>query len=316
MNYMSNITYERLLSKIASYYYIEEKSQAQIADMLGLSKSKVFRMLSQAKEMDIVQISIKHPINTCNELEMQFEKVFNLREAIIINDNSNEGNLYELGQAGADYLGRVVTAKDVIGISWGNTLLHVVDRLQSQKVNNVEVVQLVGGFNNSGQNVQAVDLTRRVGNIFNAQPSILYCPAVVTSTDVKKGLIADENIVKVMNKWNTVTIGLVGIGSMSPNSILFKENHLSEKWHKKLMNKNIVGDLCMRFYDIDGNNCSDDLNRYIMGIEWETLRNIRTLVCVAAGIDKAEAILGALNSKIPNVLITNKTTAQEILKSI
>ena len=306
--------YERLLSKVATYHYVEEKSQLEIADILGLSRSKVCRMIADAKSLGIVQISVKYPVSTCNELEMQFEKRFKLREAIIVNDFEEDNMMPVLGQAGADYLRRIVTSEDIIGISWGETLFHVVNQLQPFHTTGTKVVQLVGGLNNSGQNLQAVELARRLGKFFNSDPTLLHCPAVVTNSQVMEGLLEDENIQKVIQLWKKTTVALVGIGSMEPDSELFKNNHLSLHWHEMLNESVAVGDVCMRFFDQLGNKCCHELNELIMGITLETLKTVRTVICIARGTHKANAILGALNSEIPNVLITDRETAKMILE--
>jgi DNA-binding transcriptional regulator LsrR (DeoR family) len=306
--------HERLLTKISTMYYIEEKSQQEIAESLKLSRSKVCRMLAEAKSAGIVQIVIKPPFSVCNDLEARFERQFNLREAVIINNHEDDNILMLLGQAGADYIKRITTADDIIGISWGQTLFHVVNQLQPFGISGTKVVQLVGGLSKGGQNVQAAELARRLGELFNSNPMLLHCPAVVTSPQVKQGLLEDENIKRVFDLGKSSTIALIGIGSMSIESQLFKHNHLNPEWHSLLTARGAVGDVCMRFYNKDGLPCCEELDELIMSISLENLKNIRTVICVAGGIEKAEAILGALKGGIPNVLITDKKTAEKILE--
>lgn len=306
------MTHERLLAKIAHNYYIEEMSQREIADSLALSYAKVSRMLAEAKRLGLVQVSIKYPVDTNQWLEAEMEKRFGLREAIIV--TSLSGNrLRVMGQAGADALQRIATSKDVIGISWGSSLLHLVNQLPSAQKAGAEIVQLVGGLNGGGQNVQAVDLAKRLGQIYDSDPNILYCPAVVANHMVKAGLMEDESITHVMELWNQVTISLIGIGSMSKESVLFKEHHLSDQWFTYLQEKGAVGDMCMRFFDKDGQACSSELDEVLMGVDLKSMGNMKTVICVAGGIDKAEAIAGALHTGIPDILVTDLETAKEVL---
>jgi DNA-binding transcriptional regulator LsrR (DeoR family) len=306
------MTHERLLAKIAHNYYIEEMSQREIADSLALSYAKVSRMLAEAKRLGLVQVNIKYPVDTNQQLEAEMEKRFGLREAIIV--KSSSGNrLRVMGQAGADALQRVATPKDVIGISWGASLLNLVNQLPSGQKEGAEIVQLVGGLNGGGQNIQAVELAKRLGQIYNSDPSILYCPAVVANPMVKAGLMEDESITHVMKLWNKVTISLIGIGSMSRESVLFKEHHLSEQWFTYLQEKGAVGDMCMRFFDKDGQAFSSDLDDVLMGVDLPSMSNMKTVICVAGGVEKAEAIAGALHTGIPDILVTDLETAREVL---
>ena len=306
--------YERLLNKVAILYYNEEKSQQQIAEILQLSRSKVCRMLAEAKNIGLVQIYIKQSLLFCNEIESRLERQFGLREAIVVNSDEEQNLMNLIGEAGADYLKRIVTSKDIIGVSWGQTILSVVNQLQPFDVTGTKIVQLVGGLNNSGQNVQAVDLTRRLGELFNSEVQLLHCPALVINSQVKQGLLEDLNIRNVLEIGKKATIALLGIGNMSDNSELFKNKYLSSNWHSKLIKNGAVGDVCMRFFNKDGVSCCKGIDDQVMGITLENIKNIRTVICIAYGIEKAEAILGALNGRIPDVLITDKITAELVLE--
>ena len=68
-------TYEsvRLLNTILTLYYVEEKTQTDIAQRLGLSTAKVNRLLQQAREQGYVNISIRTPFQHLFELEARLK---------------------------------------------------------------------------------------------------------------------------------------------------------------------------------------------------------------------------------------------------
>jgi len=74
----------RLLTKIATLYYKNELTQAQVAKRLGLSRQSVGRSLKRAQESGIVEIKIHSPLSLSAELESQVEKAFHLREVIVV----------------------------------------------------------------------------------------------------------------------------------------------------------------------------------------------------------------------------------------
>jgi len=207
-----------------------------------------------------------------------------------------------------------VTPEDIIGVSWGHTLYELVNQLQPFGVEGTKVVQLVGGLNNGAQDVEAAELARRLSMVFNSSPVLLHCPAVVANPEVKKGLLEDNNIKQILELGKKATIALVGIGTTSPDSILFKKGHLSSQWHSDLVKRGAAGDVCMRFFMDDGSPCDSDLDELIMGIPLESLKKVRSVICIAGGIQKAQAILGALRGKIPDVLVTDKITADKVLE--
>ena len=47
------------LTRLSSLYYLEGKTQAKVAQELGISRQKVQRLLQQARELEIVKINIR-----------------------------------------------------------------------------------------------------------------------------------------------------------------------------------------------------------------------------------------------------------------
>src|SRR5450759_5008779 len=79
-------TYEtvRLLNTILTLYYVDEMTQTEIAQRLGLSTAKVNRMLQQAREQGYVNITIRTPFQHLFDLEARLKAVFGLQEAMVI----------------------------------------------------------------------------------------------------------------------------------------------------------------------------------------------------------------------------------------
>ena len=51
---------EDLLVQLAWLYYVGNKNQEEIAQLLGLSRFKINRMLARAREKGLVKITIEH----------------------------------------------------------------------------------------------------------------------------------------------------------------------------------------------------------------------------------------------------------------
>ena len=113
----------KLLYKIAMAYYEDDLTQEQIAQRFGLSRVKVSRLLRQARDEQIVRISIP-PLDAKPDLERQLEARYGLDEAVIVTPVAYDtGTLTrELGAAAAQYLLRCLQGAEIVGISWGTTL--------------------------------------------------------------------------------------------------------------------------------------------------------------------------------------------------
>lgn len=305
--------YERLLTKVGTLYYIDDIPQNVIAEQLGLSKSKVCRLIADAKKSGIVQISISQHFYQHSEIEHKLEKLFGLREAVVV---SGEGDLMaEIGRAAASCLNRILKPGDIIGISWGSTLLSVVNQLMPVRVSGLRVVQLVGGISPQTNNhVQPSELAMRLALVCGCNADLLYSPAKASNMSVKEGLLSDVSINRVINLGKKANVALVGIGALSQQAELFRSGFVSTELLSSLRESGAVGDVCMRFYDIKGQETTNELSRLTMSITMEDLRNIKNVICVATGREKTEAILGALRGGIAKTLITDKMTAERVIE--
>lgn len=58
-----------------------------------------------------------------------------------------------------------------------------------------------------------------------------------------------------------------------------------------------MGDVCMRFYDENGQETANTLGPLTMSIPLEDLKKIPNVVCLAAGKEKGDAILGGAEGR-------------------
>jgi DNA-binding transcriptional regulator LsrR (DeoR family) len=132
-----------LLSKVSSLYYQRGQTQQEIADRLHLSRPKVSRLLQEAQERGIVQITVTPPQGLYVELETRLAERFGLAEAQIVHvepEQPVELVRRDLGAAAAAYLARTVQAGETIGIAWGTTLRAMVQAMSPLHVEGVRVV--------------------------------------------------------------------------------------------------------------------------------------------------------------------------------
>lgn len=306
--------HERLLAKIAHLYYIEDKQQSDIARSLNLSRSKVCRMLSEAHSQGIVEIHVKPKLSLHVDLEAQLEKKYNLKEVVVTESEAGRPLTQTLGLAGAQILKRLMTSQDVLGISWGQTLLSVVSSFYAPDLQGARLVQLAGCLNMRGQDMQALELLHRLGACFQTEPMVLFCPSIVASPQVKQGLLQDPRITEVLKAAGDCTIALVGIGEMGETSGLFRHGYISPDWWNLLKQSGAVGNLCMNFYDAEGRECCPAFGEVTVTTSLREIRRIPTVIGVAGGPEKVQAIAGALRLEVLNILITDSLTAKSLLE--
>src|SRR5262245_27899962 len=73
-----------LAARICWHYFREGQTQELIATRLGLTRKRVNRMLGEARERGLVQITIQPPLGPCSELEARLATAFGLQQAIVV----------------------------------------------------------------------------------------------------------------------------------------------------------------------------------------------------------------------------------------
>ena len=322
LNMMTNSTAFdrlRLIHTIAELYYLENRTQQEIADVMGLSRSKVLRLLQEAREEGIVQISVINPFESVETLANTLKTKLGLSTVIVVGGQSNEPNHIRkrLGYAAAHYLGSALQQGATLGIGWGRTLYEVSLALETQPTRDITIVPFMGGLGQIAPSFQVHSMARTFSEKLGGTWKTLYAPALVEDEVTHAALMASRDVVPITNLWDEVDVALVGIGNVEFGEelqMLFVD-YITSDATERLMQANAVGDICMRFFDIDGSPVNDALE-HVISIELEHLKRIPHRIGVAGGAAKAAAILGAARGGYINTLITDETVVRQLLPLI
>jgi len=311
----------QMMLRAARLYYEDGLTQQQVADELGVSRPQVSRLLTRAREEGIVRITIMDPFVTFTELETRLEETFGLRRAVVTagEDLSAEGLSAmalrrRIGLAAAEYLRRSLRDGMQAGMGWGRTLRAVISALKDERRAIIHVVSLIGGMGQMSPSFQVNDLARGLAEAFGGTWQALYAPAFVGDPQVREMLLQHPDVKMVMDAWGSLDIALVGIGhfALQRQSSMFFAEYMDDALLWELEQRNAVGDLCGRFFDIHGEQCI--LETGTIGMSLEQLKALDHVVGIAGGEEKVAAILGALRGGYLNVLITDTATAQAVLE--
>lgn len=320
-NPMARIDELRLMARIARLYYEKDKSQAHIADQLGISQASVSRLLNRAKEEGVVRISVSVPTGVYSELEEALIDTYHLRDAIIIDTVRNDDEslvMMELGSAAAYYVESSIKPNEVIGLSsWSTTLLRLVDSMHSvPRKSGVKVVQILGGVGNPAAEVYSNRMADRLANLLRGAAIPLPAPGIVGSPATLEVLLQDAYVRTAIDLFDSVTMALVGIGSLEPSPLLAQSGNIfSEEELEMLRSNGAVGDILLHFFDKEGNPVDTFLNNRVVSMDLPQLSMVEKAIGVAGGDRKFEAIRGALRGGWLNVLVTDQCTANRLLEA-
>lgn len=305
-----------LLARVAYYYYENELSQSEIAKRLNIHRSTVSRMLQQARDEGIVQISINYVSPEAYAMENHFREVFNLENVTVVANHTITGEAKEkmFNEEAAYSIYRSIDTQKTIGVTWGATLGNVVANLDRQKQTSATFVPLVGGPSQIKSDYHVNTLVYSLASIFSGESMFINASAIQESESVTRAIMESNYFEDLLEAWDNLDLAIISIGGPIDSGESQWHDMLTEKDKKFLKRKHAIGDSMCRFFDVSGLPIESPLDNRTIGITLEQLEEIPESIAVAKGIEKAVSILPLIKKQYVKSLITDYETALEILK--
>jgi deoxyribonucleoside regulator len=304
-----------LIIKCCKLYYEDSLTQDEISNILGISRPTVSRLLDEGRKRGIVKIEIVNPLkNNYEDLERNIEKKYGIREVIIVDDDDDENMQKKLAaKCAAEYLKRIAKKGNKIGVSMGTTIKNISKYINPNPKMNLEFIPLIGGIGQIQIEIHPNQIVMDLAKACNGKFKLLHVPAVVSDSASRDDFIKEKSINEVLMMGKNVDIAIVAIGSLvMEKSTMMKSGYFNKEDITKFKKEGAVGDICLQFYNINGEFINFKFNKRVIGINLDDIKKIKTVVGVACGNYKIDAIIGALNGNFIDVLITNYSTAKNI----
>lgn len=306
-----------LLAEVATLYYEDELTQEEIAQRLAVSRSNISRLLTEARRKGVVEIKINYPWQTSPPMQAALIARFGLPVARVLKTEHYDYKrmLRGLGALAARYLEGILRDETILAISWGTAIYEVVNALRPTKKTNIKVVQMIGAVGSGDTLIDGTELARTLADTLSGQYHYLHAPLIVENAEVQQALLREQRISETLQLARKADIALVGIGSVEPSiSSLIRAGYIDEQELTAIRQSGAVGDICARQFDIGGKVLDTELDQRVVGIDIESLKQVKCVIGVAGGILKAPAILGALRGGIIDVLVMDEEAAREVLR--
>jgi deoxyribonucleoside regulator len=305
----------QLMVQIARLYYENNLNQEDIAQRLNISRQKVSRLLIEGRAQGIIKITILDPDPADPNLGEALKTRFGLREVVLASGEKLEGEQLRaaIGLKATEYLLKVIRNDQTVGIGWGRTLFEAINLLHEGGVRRIHVVPLIGGLGDISPFFQVNELTRRLAEAFSGTYHQLYAPAFLQDSQLLDRLLKTPEISQVMDLWTHLNMAVIGIGHVGFQEIssMFFADHIKPDTLAQLETKGAVGDICGRFYNLEGKQVHPATG--VLGIDLNTLRTVPDVIAIAGGSEKVKAVLGALRGGYISTLITDSITARAVL---
>lgn len=304
-----------LTVRVAELYYDEAKTQDEIGALLKISRWKVGRLLTQAREKGIVRIEIVHPRARKLGLERELVERFGLSDAVVVPVADADGaELERVAQAAADYLAALRPVPRTLGVSWGRTLTAVAEALPDGWASGVSVTQLNGGVSLNRRSGGAASLAMTIAHRAGGQATLLPSPAILERVETRQAIESDRTVSAILEQAADAQTYLFSAGPADASSAHVENGYLDTADVEELARRGAVGDVLGRHIDADGNIVDPQLDARTVGVSLERLRSAKQTIFVTAGAAKHDIARTVVSSGLCSVLVTDETTARALLE--
>ncbi len=313
--------------RAAWLYHVAGNTQEQTADLLGISRVKVNRLLAEARESGIVKLSIEHRFARMMELEENIRRRYSLslcrttpplmsyttsRKALPSRARlAAESPIARraVGIVAADLLRERLQADEscVVGVGWGRTTAEVANHLFGITKPKAKFVSAMGSLTRTSA-ANLFEVVYQFAERTGGEGHFLPVPFIVNTIADRQIFMSQRIFKETLALAEQAHFYMVTFGPCDEHSLLFKHRYLSGIELQDLKRAGAVCDCMGKFFDADGQVVSSDVNQRTLAVDLEHLYN-REVILLCAGREKLQAVKGLLRAGFVKGLIIDGDTA-------
>ena len=305
---------QQLIIDASVLYYLEGKTQSEIAKELYLSRPKVSRLLKKARELQIVDITINYQNDEFEQLQGEIRRAFGIPHVVITKTLSRRGDtLDEVGKAAAKELEILIHDDMTVGISWGQHVRKAARFLKKRDHNNLRIVELFGAISYDMGDADMLSIGRKISSKMGGRLYPLPSPIYINDPIARKAIIETPLIQSTLSIIEECDLVISGIGSIDSSSIqTLWDNYIEVDMKESIISSGGIGFILAHFFDEKGEFLKVEANDHVIGIRTEAIKT-KKIIAIASGDEKVKAIYAALKGKLLDTLISDEETLKKVM---
>jgi deoxyribonucleoside regulator len=300
---------QQLIQASRLYYELGE-TQSRVAEILGVTRPQVSRLLKRARAEGIVEIRIVDQSAAESPAGEQLRRRFGLAAVHLAPPIAGPEEISRrmIGRLAADVLRAAIRDGAVVGIGDGASIAAGADAIAADEPlheTGAIVVPLCGGYWFGGP---AREPFRRVADGIGGVPLGLLAPGLVDDPATKRSLVAHAGVRRIADLWERLEVAAFGIGGPTWSAAA-----LGAEVADELDRSGAVGEVLVSPFDLDGHLVCPALRDRTIAFDARELDQVPVRVGVAGGPAKVRPILGALRGGLVTSLVTDQRTAEAVV---
>lgn len=319
-----------MMVRAAWLSFVAERTQSEIAAILGTSRVKVARLIAEAKEQGLVSIEIDHRLADTCALEETFRTRYGLdfcyvtpplsaldsKTAAADAETRDELARRAVGIVAARTLRREITHRHapehVVGLAWGRTISAMADAFRPINAPDTQFVSLLGSLTRSAS-ANPFDVVQKLAQKTGGEAKYLPVPFIADSEEDRAVFLQQKLVQEVVRTAFRATSCFISVGEVDADAFLARHGYLAPSDIAKLRALGAVGDTMGLFFDAEGHYVDSPICRRTLAIDLAALAKSR-IVLLSAGHSKVEATRAILKAGFISGLIIDGDSASALAR--
>lgn len=298
----------------AAKLYHSGLTQQQVADRLFVNRATVSKLLKTAKLKGLIYTEVRDPRELDVALRDGLSRKYGLASVRIVAP-VGRGPMdlrRALGHAGATVVESLVQDGDTIGIWWSNTTVELAFSVERTELHSVNIVDLNGTDPAHTANPTWEHGRHVLTHTMGAQSHVMRAPLIFPTLNSKLEAELTPSLRSILQAQASCRIAIFSTTTAQALMASMPEAFASSD--SRAPTNAAAGHVCGRLIDANGRICAPFTNQRTTGLPLPALRGIEQKVLVSGGSHKVAAMNAILANRYANHLVTDVTTARQLLE--
>ncbi|MBS4537771.1 sugar-binding transcriptional regulator [Clostridium sp. D2Q-11] len=246
-----------------------------------------------------------------SNLEDKLKELLNLKNIFVVpgNFDKDEYILSDIGKEASKHILNVIKDNNILGITGGTTMAKVAEEMpKSNSIKDILVLPARGGIGKSLE-TQSNNIAANIAYKLDGKYKLLHIPDNI-GKEALDTLMQFDEIKSLIDSIKKIDVLVFGIGR---SDTMAERRNLSKDIIDILEKEGAVSEAFGYYFNINGEIIRESNT---VGLNLEDFKSIRNVIGIAAGAQKAEAIIAIAALRNDITLLIDEGAAKEILNKI